>query len=67
MKKVLYPDLVAEMAKRGETQKTIAKLIGIANTNVSKRFSGKKDWSISEIEKICDYYGKSYDELFKKK
>ena len=66
MKKVLYPSLVSEMAIRGDTQKTIASIIGVNNSNVSKRFSGKKEWTITEIDKICDYYGKSYEELFKK-
>ena len=66
MKIVKYPGLVAEMAIHGDTQKTIAKLLGIASPNVGKRFSGKVEWSISEIEKICEYYGKDYYELFKK-
>lgn len=65
MKKILYPGLLAEMAKRGDTLNTIGKLIGVTNSSVSKRFSGKVEWSISEIEKICDYYGKDYYELFK--
>lgn len=65
MKVIKYPNLVAEMAKHGHSQKTISKVIGINNTNVSKRFLGKRDWKISEIEKICEFYGKSYEELFK--
>ena len=65
MKQVKYPGLVAEMASRGENQKTIAKLLGRTGPNISKRFSGKKEWSIGEIEKICEYYGKDYYELFK--
>lgn len=65
MKVIKYPGLVAEMARRGDTQKTICKLLGLTISNVSRRFSGKVDWSISEIEKICEYYGKDYYELFK--
>ncbi len=66
MKEVKYPGLVAEMARHGDNQKTISKLLGITSPNISLRFSGKVEWSISEINKICDYYGKSFDELFKK-
>lgn len=66
MEKILYPGLVGEMAKHGETQKTIAQLIGITNSSVCRRFKGKKDWTISEIDKICEHYKKDYYELFKK-
>lgn len=66
MKKVLYPGLVAEMARRGEDQRAISKLLGISRPNISKRFTGKTEWSISEIEKICKYYNKNYYELFTK-
>ena len=66
MKKIVYPGLIGEMAKRGDTQTTISNLLGITVSNISKRFSGKKDWSISEIEKICDFYNKDYYELFSK-
>lgn len=65
MKKILYPGLVAEMAKHGDTQKTLGKLIGVNDTNLGRRLNGKTEWSISEIEKICEYYQKDYYELFK--
>lgn len=65
MKKIKYPGLVSEMARCGDTQKTISKLIGRTVSNVCLRFTGKKEWTIGEIEKICDYYGKTYEELFK--
>jgi predicted transcriptional regulator len=66
MKEVKYPGLVSEMARHGDTQKTIGKIIGITSPNVSMRFSGRVEWSFSEIIKICDYYGKSFEELFRK-
>ena len=65
MKIIRYPGLVSEMAKKGETQKTIAELLGLSIPSISSRFRGKKDWSIGEIEKLCNYYGKDYYELFK--
>lgn len=66
MKKVLYPDLVAEMAKRGETQRSLAKAIGLTYSAVWRRISGKQEWSINEIDKICEHYNKNYYELFKR-
>lgn len=65
MKKVKYPGLVGEMAKRGETQEVVAKLLGLPRESICRRLSGQIDWSISEIEKICEYYKKDYYELFK--
>lgn len=66
MKKVLFPDLVGEMAKNGETQKSLAKLLGITYSSVCRRLSGKSEWTISDIDKICEHYNKNYYELFKK-
>lgn len=67
MKKVKYPGLVGEMAKRGDTQKTLSKLLDIPLASISRRLSGEIEWSISEIDKICEHYKKDYYELFKSK
>ena len=65
MKKVVYPGLVAEMARRGDTLATIGKLIGVSATSVSRRMLGKQEWSIGEVDKLCEYYNKNYYQLFK--
>ncbi len=65
MKSPKYPNLVAEMARRGETQRTISKLLNLTNNSVHRKMTGKSDWTISEIEKLCEYFNKDYDELFK--
>ena len=65
MKEVKYPGLLAEMAKHGDKQKSLAKLLGKSVPSISKRLLGKKEWSIGEIEKICEHYDKDYYELFK--
>ena len=66
MKKIKYPDLVGEMAKHGDTQKSLAAILGITYASVCRRLSGKTEFTISEIEKICEHYKKDYYELFKK-
>ena len=66
MKKPKYPDLAGEMRKHGDTQQTLAKLLDLPIASISKRLSGETEWSIGEVEKICDYYKKNYYELFKK-
>lgn len=64
-KKVLFPNLRAEMTRKGETIGDIGKLVGLSYSTIKRRFSSKSDWTISEIETICDYFGKDYYELFK--
>lgn len=65
MNKVYFPELAAEMARRGENQGFIAKLLDLPQAGVSGRLNGKIEFSKSEIDKICDHYKKSYEELFK--
>lgn len=66
MKKVLYPEIVGEMAKHGDNQKTLAKLLDITHASVSRRLSGKSEWTISDVETLCKYYDKDFYELFKR-
>lgn len=66
-REVIYPNLVAEMARRGITQTTIAKLLGVGKSTVSRKFSGQNDWTISEVEILCEYFNKDYYQLFIKR
>ena len=66
MKNLKYPNLVGEMAKRGETQSTLAKLLDLHKNSICKRLSGEVEWSIGEIDKLCEHFGKDYYELFKR-
>lgn len=65
MKEIKYPELLGEMAKHGDTQKSLAELLGITHSSVSRKLSGKTKWTIGDVEKICEHYGKDYYELFK--
>lgn len=64
-KEIKFPNLVGEMAKRGENQKTLAILLNCHRSTISKKLSGKVEWSIGEVERICEHYGKDYYQLFK--
>ena len=66
MKKILYTELVGEMAKHGDTEQSIADLLGMTYSSVSRRLAGRTQWNIDEIDKLCEYYDKNYYELFKK-
>ena len=65
MSDVKYPKLRIEMSKRGDTQEKLAKLLEISIASVNRRLQGKTRWTIGDIEKICERYGKDYYELFK--
>ena len=66
MKEVKYPNLVGEMARHGDTQRTIADLLNTSYNSIWRRLTGRTEWTISEIDILCEHYKKSYDELFKK-
>ena len=66
MKKVLYPELVGEMAKRGDTQEKLGEILGLTRASVLNKLAGKTEWTINEIDTICKHYKKDYYELFKK-
>lgn len=63
--KQTYPNLRAEMKKRGDTQETLANLLFMDKSNISRRFTGITQWGIGEIDTLCEYYGKDYYYLFK--
>lgn len=65
-KKIIkYPKLVKEMAIKGENQTILGKVLGITQATISRKLSGKLEFSISEVEKVCDHFNKGYYELFK--
>lgn len=65
MTKIKNAELKAEMARNGHTQTTLCELLKIPQTTLSRKLSGKSEWKQHEIDKICAFYGKSYEELFK--
>ena len=66
MEKIIkFPKLVGEMAQRGITQEALGEAIGLTRTTINKKLLGKTEWTIEEVEKVCDYFGKDYYELFK--
>ena len=66
MKKILFPGLVGEMAKCGDTQKKLGDILNLNRVSIINKLSGKTEWTISEIDILCNHYKKNYYELFKK-
>ena len=60
-----YPKLVKEISDRGENQTILSKQLGLTQATISRKLSGKIDFTIEEVEKICEHFNKGYYELFK--
>lgn len=65
MEKKQYPKLLAELVLRNETQGDLAKLLGVTETTLSFKLNGKSDFTIREVEQICEHFDKDYYSLFK--
>ena len=63
---VVYPILVAEMAKNKMTKTTVARTIGISTRSLYSKLNGKTDFTLSEADKIHSVFFPyvSKDELF---
>lgn len=64
-KKPKYPNLAAEMARNGENQAYLAKLVGLSQKTMSKKLRGIVPFTLGEVEIICNHYKQNYYELFK--
>lgn len=67
IKQVEYPELSAEIAKKGETQKEIADLLFASMSAVNRKLRGLTDWTVTEIHFLYDHYKKPFEVLFQEK
>lgn len=66
MRAYKYSNLVEEMKTNKVSQRKLSKILEIHENSVRKKLDGKNEWTISEIETLCDYFKKDYYELFGK-
>lgn len=66
MSKPTYPNLMAEMARKGDTITSLAKVLGMSTPLLHSRISGGTSWKIHEIDAICSRYDTDYETLFKR-
>ena len=52
----MFPNLMAEMARKGITQKDISTCIKKDKSTLSDKMNGKREFKISEIKKIKDTF-----------
>lgn len=62
---IIYTKIVQEMKTRKETQAFIAEILGITRQNLKWKLDGRSEWSIGEIEALCEHFNKDYYQLFK--
>lgn len=62
---IIYTKIVQEMKARKETQSAVAEILGITRQNLKWKLDGRSDWTISDIEILCEHFNKNYYELFK--
>ena len=60
-----YLNLKVEMVRAGVKRKELAKMLGITNWCLNSKLNGLYDWKTKEINFICDYFKKTYEELFR--
>lgn len=65
-KYVLYPNLAAEMARRGETTKDLEKILFLDRSQIYRKLNGFAKLTIGDVETLCEHYNKDFYELFKK-
>lgn len=51
------------MAMRGDTQKSLARYLGIAESTMSQKINGKREFSVREAVMIADRYGMTVEEM----
>ena len=59
----MYPNLKAEQARKGLTNKEVADVLGLSRvTYESKKKSGR--FTVSESKALCDFFECDFDYLF---
>lgn len=60
---MLYPNIRAEMGRHDLTIKELAGNLGLSTNSVSFKLSGKREFTLSEIERIANLFSCSLDYL----
>ena len=58
-----FQNIKAEMARNDYTIQRLSKMIGICSNSLSFKLNGKREFTLSEIEKIANIFNKSIDFL----
>lgn len=64
MAKLAYPMLYIARREKGDTQKLVAKKLGISPQRYQLKEAGKAKFSLPEAQILSNLYGMTIDELF---
>lgn len=59
-----YPNLKAEMARRGYSYEDLGKLLGIGGSAISHKMTGRNGFDLEEAKILCKHFKMSFEELF---
>ena len=62
--RVRYRNLLAEMAKRGESYGTLADLCDIDEQTFGKKMRNDAPFTVAQVDVLCRHYGCAFEYLF---
>ena len=65
LQNIIAENVRVEAARRGLKQRDIAKVLGITTGGISQKWTGKRSWTVSDIEQIGYFIGVEPWELCK--
>ncbi len=63
---MMYQNLVEKMSEKGYTRVFIANYLEIGTNTLWYKMTGQTDFTISEINKLCELFNEPFEFLFKK-
>lgn len=62
----VYLNIIKEIKRTGDTQRNLSRILGVSELTFRKKLAGITQWTIDEIDKLCNHFDMDYYELFKK-
>ncbi len=61
--KVAFPNIKAEMGRRGETNGSMAKVLGMSVVSYGYKLQGKREFTLAEVHNLAEHFETSIDYL----
>ena len=65
MRNTKFPEIVNQMNIRNQKLGDVAKILDLDFTLISKKLSGKAEWTYKDIKTLCKYYNMKFEKLFR--